>query len=255
MMEATGVHPAHAHTRAGNTYAWVMVGVAALAMVATLPGRTHGLGMITERLLADPALNLSRTGYGEMNFWATLLGAFFCLGIGSCIDRFGIRRMLAVVMLALGGVVLAMTKTTSITMLFLMILLTRGFGQSALSVVSIAIVGKWFDRNVSLPMAVYSVLMAGGFIAVALFGRDYANVDWRVFWSVIGWTVLGLAVVLTAVARDRDVASEPVQRKRTKTGFPERFHARGSPADADVLGLFVEHFTLRHDRGGNLAVQ
>ena len=35
-------------------YAWVIVVVAALAMVATLPGRTHGLGMITERLLADP---------------------------------------------------------------------------------------------------------------------------------------------------------------------------------------------------------
>ena len=36
-----------------RNYGWVMVPVAALAMVATLPGRTHGLGMITERLLAD----------------------------------------------------------------------------------------------------------------------------------------------------------------------------------------------------------
>src|SRR5687768_13509665 len=118
MTEATLAHPAQARTRAEHVYGWVMVGVAALAMVATLPGRTHGLGMITERLLADRTLNLSRTGYGQMNFWATLLGAFFCLGIGSCIDRFGIRRTLAVVMLALGGVVLAMTKTTSATMLF-----------------------------------------------------------------------------------------------------------------------------------------
>ena len=41
-----------------NPYGWVMVCVAALAMVATLPGRTHGLGMITERLLADPAFGL-----------------------------------------------------------------------------------------------------------------------------------------------------------------------------------------------------
>ncbi len=203
MTKATILNPVDVRSRSANGYGWVMVGVAAVAMVATLPGRTHGLGMITERLLADPNLNLSRTGFGQMNFWATLLGAFFCLGIGLCIDRFGIRRTLAVVMVSLGGVVLAMTMTTATTILFVTITLTRGFGQSALSVVSIAIVGKWFDRNVSVPMAVYSVLMAGGFIAAALIGRNYADLDWRVFWSAMGWTVLGLAVVLTAIARDR----------------------------------------------------
>ena len=34
-------------------WVWAHVGLAALAMVATLPGRTHGLGLITEPLLAD----------------------------------------------------------------------------------------------------------------------------------------------------------------------------------------------------------
>jgi hypothetical protein len=42
-----------------NRYGWVMVVLAALAMVATLPGRTHGLGMITERMLADRCLVLT----------------------------------------------------------------------------------------------------------------------------------------------------------------------------------------------------
>ena len=31
-------------------YGWTIVGVAALAMVGTLPGRTQGLGLITEPL-------------------------------------------------------------------------------------------------------------------------------------------------------------------------------------------------------------
>ncbi|MCA9086544.1 MAG: MFS transporter [Planctomycetaceae bacterium] len=184
-------------------YGWVMVVVASLAMVATLPGRTHGLGMITERLLNDPALGLTRTVYGELNLWATLIGSLFCFGIGTLIDRYGIRLTLAGVMLALGCVVLAMTQLTSVSLLFVAILLTRGFGQSALSVVSITIVGKWFDRNVSLPMALYSILMAGGFIAVALVGRQYADADWRTLWAVIGWTVVSLAIVLTVIARDR----------------------------------------------------
>ena len=34
-------------------YGWVNVIVASLAMTATLPGRTHGLGLVTEPLLAD----------------------------------------------------------------------------------------------------------------------------------------------------------------------------------------------------------
>ena len=37
-------------------YGWVIVVAAALAMVATMPGRTHGLGTITERLLKDTTL-------------------------------------------------------------------------------------------------------------------------------------------------------------------------------------------------------
>ncbi|MBL9212306.1 MAG: hypothetical protein JNL92_17735, partial [Opitutaceae bacterium] len=34
-------------------YGWVMMTVAAVAMVGTLPGRTQGLGLITESLLRD----------------------------------------------------------------------------------------------------------------------------------------------------------------------------------------------------------
>ena len=59
--------------------------LAALAMVATLPGRTHGLGLITEPLLAD--LGLDRVGYAAVNLWATLLGALFCVPCGWLLDR------------------------------------------------------------------------------------------------------------------------------------------------------------------------
>ena len=52
---------------------WVPVGIAAAAMVATLPGRTHGLGLITEPLMKD--LGLERVPFAALNFWATLVGA------------------------------------------------------------------------------------------------------------------------------------------------------------------------------------
>ena len=73
-------------------YGWVNVSVAALAMVGTLPGRTQGLGLITEPLLAD--LHMDRVSYAAINLWATLIGAAFCLPCGRLTDRFGSRIVL-----------------------------------------------------------------------------------------------------------------------------------------------------------------
>src|SRR5712691_6984830 len=46
-------------------YGWPVLLVAAAAMVGTLPGRTQGLGLITEPLLAD--LHVDRVSYAELN--------------------------------------------------------------------------------------------------------------------------------------------------------------------------------------------
>src|SRR5262245_48568111 len=86
----------------------IHVVIAALAMVATLPGRTHGLGLITEPMLKDLALD--RVDYATMNLWATLLGALFCLPCGWLLDRFGTRLVLAGVALGLSAVVVLMSR-------------------------------------------------------------------------------------------------------------------------------------------------
>jgi len=41
--------------RSHKSYGWVMLGLAAAAMVGTLPGRTQGLGLITESLSSGKA--------------------------------------------------------------------------------------------------------------------------------------------------------------------------------------------------------
>ncbi|MGE5193609.1 MAG: MFS transporter [Deltaproteobacteria bacterium] len=171
-------------------YGWVIVVVSALAMLATLPGRTHGLGMITERVLQDPLLNLDRVQFGEMNFWATILGAAFCLPCGTLLDRFGTRLTLTAVTFALGGVVLAMTQLSGRWAFFGAILLTRGLGQSALSVVSLAMPGKWFSRRLSLAMGAYTVLMAAGFISAFQVIGAYRDAPWRSVWAGLGYALL-----------------------------------------------------------------
>src|SRR5204862_2177681 len=131
--------------RRGLYYGWVSVALAALAMAGTLPGRTQGLGLITEPLLAD--LHIDRVSYAAIQLWATLIGSLFCLPCGRLVDRFGSRLVLTTVLSALAATVLGMSTATGIVMLGAAITLSRGLGQSALSVVSLTLVGKWFGRG------------------------------------------------------------------------------------------------------------
>jgi MFS family permease len=182
-------------------YGWVNVFVAALAMVGTLPGRTQGLGLITEPLLKD--LQINRVVFARINLWATLIGALFCLGVGRLIDRFGSRVVLTIVTIALGVVVLFTSRATTLFAIAALITLTRGLGQSALSVVSITIVGKWFVRRLNLAMAVYTVALSIGFmIAFPLIGTMVLRTGWRNTWSIVGLTLLlGLAPLALLLVR------------------------------------------------------
>lgn len=188
--------------RESALYGWVIVIVAALAMVATLPGRTHGLGMITERLLTDPILQIDRLSFSEINFWGTLLGGLFCLPCGWLIDRFGLRLTLTVTVSALAVVVLWMTRLTDSREFAVAVMLTRGFGQSALSVISITMVGKWFAQRTSLAMAVYSLLLSLGFAYAAQIAKPWAESDWRVVWNAMGYSLAAFVPLCLFFCRD-----------------------------------------------------
>src|SRR6187455_2434640 len=165
-------------------------------MVGTLPGRTQGLGLITEPLLRD--LQISRVTFAQINLIATLAGSLFCIGIGKVIDRTGSRIVLTVTALALGLTVLGMSQASGVLAMLTAVTLTRGFGQSALSVVSLAMVGKWFCRRLTVAMAIYALVMSIGFmVAFPLVGATVQSAGWRIAWAAIG---LALLVVLAPVA-------------------------------------------------------
>src|SRR6185369_15834584 len=133
----------------------------------------------------------------------TLIGSLFCLGIGRLIDRLGSRIVLTGVATALGAVTLAMSGAHSVLWLAMLITLTRGFGQSALSVVSLTIVGQWFIRRLSLAMAVYTIILSVGFmIAFPVVGAVVTNAGagagsgWRTAWAGIGAAILFVLVPL-----------------------------------------------------------
>jgi MFS family permease len=200
--------PALAHSpqsarRLSFNYGWVVVVLAALAMTATLPGRTHGLGLITEPLLVD--LHLERTLFGRINLVTCLLGTAFCLPAGWLLDRFGIRVATSCTVLVLALSVIGMSAAHSVLALTLWLVLVRGVGQSALSIVSLAAVGKWFrGRRLGIAMGVYAVLLTFGFIASVLWmGWAVKTSGWRSAWAQLGWVLLlGMLPLSLLFARD-----------------------------------------------------
>lgn len=177
---------------------WRVLIVAALSMVATLPGRTVGLGLITEPLLAD--LGITRVHYSNLTLWATIVGAFFSPICGRAIDRWGVRRSLGVtaMLLALSSIGMSWRVTTSSLLFFL--ILSRGFGQSSLSTASVTAVGKWFDSHLGIALAIFSAAVAIGFAtAIPIVGGVINEESWRSSWGYVGIAVAVVSALAFAL--------------------------------------------------------
>ncbi len=195
------------------TYGWWPIIIGAMAMAATYPGRTHGLGMITEPLLVDYGLSQpeGRVFFASLNFWATLIGAAFCLPVGWLFDRFDQRLILVGNLWLLGLSVIWMAVAGSWVWLFVTLVLSRGLGQSALSVVSLTIVAKAFEpQRVGLAMAWYAI-MAVPFHLLLIKGVGWAQSDggwtWREIWISVGFSIMALSGFAFALSPQRSRCS------------------------------------------------
>jgi len=212
-------------------YGWINLALAALAMVATLPGRTQGLGLVTEPLIAE--LRIERVDFATLNLWATLLGAAFCLPFGRWTDRFGPRLVTTLLLAALGITVVAMSSASGFWALAIAVTLTRGFGQSALSVVSLALAGKWFARRLPLAMGVYALLVGCGFIAAfPSVGSAVLTQGWRQTWFAVGAVITALSLVAWLGIRNQPPVDErgDVEQMQALPGDLTVFQALRTPA-------------------------
>jgi MFS family permease len=187
----------------GNVWyrGWLIVGIAAVAMVATLPGRTVGLGMITEAILVD--LEMERTVYAQLNLVATLIGAAFGLLAGIAVDRAGLRLTTAGTLACLAASVICMGMFAGAGTLGVFLVLSRGFGQSALSTCSMTMVGKWFNSHLSIALGVFTALVSVGFVIAISLAPLVTSLGWRTVWTYGGVALLGLAALVWLLVPSR----------------------------------------------------
>lgn len=182
-------------------YGWVNVVLGAIAMTETLPGRTHGLGLITKPLLEE--LKISETDFASINFVTTLIGAAFAIPMGIAIDRLGVRLVSTVTLAGLTAAVFWMSVVNESFSLFWSLLLIRGLGQTSLSIAAMAIISKWFRARTGPAMGLFAVLLTFGFIASILgIGAIADSSGWRVAWQVLGYSLLGSVPLMWLLVGD-----------------------------------------------------
>lgn len=190
-------------TRQITTQIWLQVVLASVAMVLTIPGRTHGLGLITELLLSDPLLSLDRLQYAWLNLLATLSGAVFAVPCGWLIDQFGIKMILVFNVFFLGFTTWFFAQTTATLAFFAGMVLMRGLGQSALTTSSLSLIGKWVPHRLSVAMAAFGIFSTIGFAFLFMTVGSVANsFGWRWTWSYLGLATMTLAIVFQWVCKN-----------------------------------------------------
>ncbi len=162
-------------------------------MVGTLPGRSQGLGLVTEPLLTE--LKLERVRFAEINLWTSLAGSLFAIGFGRLFDRWG-SRVVALTLALLGISVLGLALGSGIAGLILGLWLSRGLGQSALSAGSLSLVGQVARDRPPSVMAAYSIILSVGFMIVfPIVGSLVRLSGWRATWGSVGLCLIQLAIL------------------------------------------------------------
>ena len=211
-------------------------------MVATLPGRTVGLGLITEQLLVD--LGVTRSSYAELNLWATFLGALFLFGTGPALDR-SLRWTTTAVLAAFSGAVFWLAHLPGPGLLLPVLILTRGLGQSSLSLSSVAIVGKLFKKKLSTAMGVFAVATSLLFVAaIPSVDSLLGQLGWRKVWMILAAVILGISLLVAFLIRDPQAQKSRREDDETTTGTPIREALRSPAFWLLTIGIGIYYFAF-----------
>lgn len=176
-------------------YGWVMLGIAVIGAIMTTPGQTAGVSLFTPSF--ETALGLSRTQQTGAYAMGTFLASLTMTYVGAQMDRFGIRKVMGIVVVSFGLVCIYTGFVSGFWTLFIAFLFLRMFGQGSLSLLSINTAAMWFDKRLGLANSI----IAMGFALASAIMPPFTFwliglVGWRVAYPVLGLIVMGVMLPL-----------------------------------------------------------
>lgn len=214
-------------------YGWAIVGASFLAL--TTYGVFYSYGVFFTAIEADfPSWSKAATSSAFSVFMAVYSVA--AIGMGWLCDRYGPRMPLLVASLFIGLGVSLCSQVNSIWQLILFFGIVGGLGHSAIFVVPVSTVVRWFAVRRGLAVGLAAAGIGVGLFVVPVVGeRLIAAHGWRWAFVVVGIAFLAVNVVAASILKrnPEDMALKP----RGQAGEKAEPGAHQPPAAGGTTGL------------------
>jgi MFS family permease len=185
-------------------YGWVIVFAATLGSIFSIPGQTMGFSVFTDILIKE--LGLSRIELSLAYCVGTMASGFSLPWLGRVLDKWGERRMAVASTMATGLVLLFLAHSVQLSSSLAQIIpsgiaafliigvgffLIRVSAQGVLSMTCRNAIGKWFDHQRGLALAVSGVLVSFSY-SIAPRALDWLIARYHYDGA---WLVMGTATI------------------------------------------------------------
>ena len=197
----------HSAKKPSFFYGWMMLPLAIATLIASSPGQTFGISIFNEPIRLSLGLSHSELAFAYM--LGTLLGAVPITWIGRQIDRFGLRKVLLVVVSLFSSACLMTGLVNSWWTLVPAFFMLRMLGSGSLSLISNSTLPFWFMRRLGTVEGVRQMGMAIAMTIIpALNLWLVTHWGWRISYAILGsstWLILFPAVYFFFRNRPEDV--------------------------------------------------
>lgn len=224
-------------------YGWIIVAVATLGIVMSIPGQTMGVSVFTDHLIR--VTGLTRLELANTYLLGTLASSLLLPRGGIYLDRYGARPTGIVACLTVALTLCLLTQlepisqgfstllglessvATAAGVLALAFMMLRFSGQGMLTMASRTMMAKWFDRRRGLASGISGIFVSGGFAIAPLLLQSFIDIGgWQgAWWMLAGLVGIGMSLVILVFYRENPEecdllmdgdASEKEQARQTK---------------------------------------
>ncbi|MEX0728598.1 MAG: MFS transporter [Planctomycetaceae bacterium] len=198
-VDVKSINEQPAKTRPGLYYGWVMLPISIAGLIATSPAQTFGVSIFNEPIRLS--LNLSHGQIAAAYTLGTLFAALPLAYFGALLDRHGLRRSMAVVVVLFGFACLATSQVAGWWSLFVAFFALRFLGPGALSMVSSNTLAYWFHRRLGMVEGIRQVGMAASMAVVPIVNLWLIEqFGWRGSYAFLGIAIWCAMLPLVAFA-------------------------------------------------------
>lgn len=192
-------------------YGWIILPVVLAIQIASSPGQTFGVSIFNPYIRAE--LGLSHSEISGAYMLGTLLASLPMIYVGSLMDRYGPRRVLAGVVALFGITCVGVSQVNGLVTVFIAFLFLRMLAQGSMGMLTSNAVSMWFNKRLGLAIGIVSTGSALSMGMVPTLNHWLIQtVGWRWAYVLLGiGVVCAILPLLAFVFRNRpeDIGLKP----------------------------------------------